>query len=1192
MSDESPTPSSVPTKHEAPAADDANATKSAADPDQSSQLAGTVIQTPDAVARAAAESAAPWYTVVEGYEFCGELGHGAMGVVYKARHIKLNRLVALKTTLGGRIGEKDLIRFLAEAESVAAVKHSNVVQVYDYGEIGGRPFMALEFCPGGSLAQRLQSGPPFSPSEAAALVGKIACGVAAAHEEGIVHRDLKPGNVLLTEEGEPKVADFGLAKRGVSDLTDTQAVMGTPSYMSPEQAGGKAKFVGPQADVWSLGVILYECLAGVKPFPGTTTDEVLVKVLTATPTAVRTLSSNVPRDLDLICRKCLEKNPTDRYAGAKELADDLDRFGRGEPISARPLSPLTRTLRWAQRNPVVAGLFAAVVIVTLGLIGSLFSQYRQAVDRADTERAAKESAEVAAQETARREEAERLRARAELMATRTAAEAAQANVLIELLNDLFRSSDPLSDFFGDALPGLPTVATNEGQAATLRPFLRNAAIRFRASLTDPAVALVRAKLLASIGNGMKNLGMFAEAKDVLTEALALRRTHLSETHPELWRSELDLGRLETESGDYLAGIDRFRRVLAIQTRAGAGPDAILNTRLYLGVTLSTASLAEADAVLREVVKEREQLNGKSHKDTLLAKLSLIAWLLEKHKWAEIVTLFGELREGISAVPEARVRAIFDAVLDCQAKLAMAHVARAPGSVLAGSLRGYVAGIRTDIGRLEKLLADDHLLLIIFRFELAKLLLHVGEGREADELFARVLADAKKTTGLAHPKMLVFLDVYAKRLAATKRAGEARVLFDEAEKANRERFGPENPWLTDLLLQRAAFEQKWGASDKALDCVNEAIGLVNRGKFLPTAGSVRDLFETARTLGASPSKPLKTAARELFVALRPLVARSHGESSAEMVIVLRAEGNLLYDTGDCAGASASFARAEELLSAVPKLEPIERAIVLYWNGRLAIEGGRFVDAERHFRAAREGAKKVHDYSAADREDDALFLARALVGQGRYREAVPLFEEARKLALERKADEKQLAFADLEVATAQLAAGDRAAYRKTCAALFQRYGRSSNLDTLSRLAWAGGVGEWPEGWNPAAFGTAFAAAFKPNTALPWEYRGLALVQLRAGRFDEVEVALAKAGPPAQPVDHLIRGLVAAAHNDRVTAALSLAQAERFIEFQKPTEKNPFAYAGRFWHTDLEVAILRAELRAALAPPVAPAPHEPKR
>ena len=195
---------------------------------------------------------------IPGYELLEELGRGAMGVVYKARDLKLNRVVALKMVLGDeRADPKRLIRFLAEAEAVASVRHPHVVQVYEFGEAGGRPFIAFEYLSGGKLTERL--GAPLPPKDAAELVSRISRGVAAAHEQGIVHRDLKPGNVLFDETGVPKVTDFGLAKRGsVSDLTATQAVMGTPAYMSPEQAGGSAKFVGPEI----LGRIRPERLAG------------------------------------------------------------------------------------------------------------------------------------------------------------------------------------------------------------------------------------------------------------------------------------------------------------------------------------------------------------------------------------------------------------------------------------------------------------------------------------------------------------------------------------------------------------------------------------------------------------------------------------------------------------------------------------------------------------------------------------------------------------------------------------------------------------------------------------------------------------------------------------------------------------------------------------------------------------------
>jgi tRNA A-37 threonylcarbamoyl transferase component Bud32 len=445
---------------------------------------------------------------IRGYDILSELGRGTMGVVYQARHTRLNRLVALKMALGGRAEAKDLIRFLAEAEAVAAVKHPNVVQVYDYGDSDGHAFMALEFCPGGSLAQKLRDGTQLSPRDAADLMGRIAAGVAAAHEQGIVHRDLKPGNVLLTEEGEPKVADFGLAKRGTSELTATQAVMGTPSYMSPEQAGGKTKFVGPQADVWALGAMLYECLTGERPFPGETMDEVLAKVLTSDPRPVGSLAAGTPRDLDLICRTCLEKNPADRYPSARELADDLGRFVRGEAISVCPVGAVVRAARWTRRNPVVAGLLAAVVAVTFGLIAALYLRSVEAEKRADTEHEAKESAEAAklqadiakasaeraAQETVRRQEAEKV-------AAKSAAQAAQADELVALLDDMFRSSDPLVVFFGEAAPLFGATGAADGQAATLGPFLRNAAARARASLADPAVALVRAKLLPASATG-------------------------------------------------------------------------------------------------------------------------------------------------------------------------------------------------------------------------------------------------------------------------------------------------------------------------------------------------------------------------------------------------------------------------------------------------------------------------------------------------------------------------------------------------------------------------------------------------------------------------------------------------------------------------------------------------------------------
>jgi hypothetical protein len=296
-----------------------------------------------------------------------------MGVVYKARQAKLNRIVALKMILGGaHAGSEERLRFLGEAEAVAALSHPGIVQVYEFGTHGGLPYFALEYCPGGSLAERLK-GTPLSPGRAAALIETLAEAVQAAHECGIVHRDLKPANVLLSSDEQPKVTDFGLAKRleGGTSLTQTGAVVGTPSYMAPEQAAGGAKHVGPACDVYALGAILYECLTGRPPFKAPSPMETLAQVIADDPVPPRSLQRTVPVDLETVCLKCLAKEPHKRYASAAELADDLARYQKGEPIRARPVGRLERSVKWVKRNPVLSGAVVAVVLsLTVGTLVS------------------------------------------------------------------------------------------------------------------------------------------------------------------------------------------------------------------------------------------------------------------------------------------------------------------------------------------------------------------------------------------------------------------------------------------------------------------------------------------------------------------------------------------------------------------------------------------------------------------------------------------------------------------------------------------------------------------------------------------------------------------------------------------------------------------------------------------------------
>jgi serine/threonine protein kinase len=321
---------------------------------------------------------------VAGYEILEVIGHGGMGVVYKARQLGLNRLVALKMVLAGASASpQSLDRFRSEAEAVAQLAHPNIVQIYEIGEQGGCPFLALEYISGGSLAQQLD-GTPVASGKAAALVLALAQAVHHAHERGIVHRDLKPANVLLLADGTPKIADFGLAKRADSNYARTQtgAILGSPSYMAPEQATGAADKIGPATDVYALGVILYELLTGRPPFKGATLLETIEQVREHDPVPPQTLQPKTPRDLETICLKCLEKQPHRRYASAAELADDLQLFLQGDPISAHSLTLLDQVARTISHHSFDARfrgfanrmlLFAPVPIIVHLAAYSLFA---------------------------------------------------------------------------------------------------------------------------------------------------------------------------------------------------------------------------------------------------------------------------------------------------------------------------------------------------------------------------------------------------------------------------------------------------------------------------------------------------------------------------------------------------------------------------------------------------------------------------------------------------------------------------------------------------------------------------------------------------------------------------------------------------------------------------------------------------
>jgi predicted Ser/Thr protein kinase len=337
------------------------------------------------------------------YELLSVIAQGGMGVVYKARQRTLNREVALKLLLGGAHATAEFKkRFLQEAETAGKLQHSNIVPIYEVGEHEGQPFFSMEYVAGSDLA-KLTREQPLETKRAAECVKTVAEAIEYAHQQGILHRDLKPSNILIGRDGRLRITDFGLARETKTDssLTLTGTTLGTPGFMPPEQVSVKRGQVGPVSDVYSLGAVLYCLVTGRPPFAAGTLADILQQVVTAEPVSPRQLNPAVPRDVETICLKCLEKEPRRRYASAQALADDLGRFVRGEPISARPVGAAERVVKWYRREPVVAGLVTAVVcVLALGVAGTSWG-WRTAQNSGDAAKRAAQATEEERQKVVR-----------------------------------------------------------------------------------------------------------------------------------------------------------------------------------------------------------------------------------------------------------------------------------------------------------------------------------------------------------------------------------------------------------------------------------------------------------------------------------------------------------------------------------------------------------------------------------------------------------------------------------------------------------------------------------------------------------------------------------------------------------------------------------------------------------------------
>ena len=484
------------------------------------------------------------------YQTISILGQGGMGIVYKARQLTLNRLVALKMIRNAEFASEDQVRrFQNEAEAVATLDHPGIVPIYEVGTFEDQRYFSMKLVEGQGLDKKLDELVK-DPRTAARVVAEVADAVNHAHQRGILHRDLKPANILVDGQGHTHVTDFGLAKRIEEDagLTASGAILGTPSYMAPEQAAGQMSLVTTASDVYGLGAILYAALTGRAPFASDSVMNTLDQVRNSPPQAPTRLNAKLPRDLEVICLKCLEKDPRHRYASAQALSDDLNRWLRGEPITARPVSPVTRLRMWAKRKPALAGLSAALIVASIaGLIGVTW-QWREAVSQRNQAQIARDQA-VRQEQTARKAEAEARIARDHAVASEknTIAARAQAEQNAQIAGmQATLALNTIQDLVSQVQKGLQGPGLYELKAALLDSSLKRidgvAGIYEKSTskeATTAAALMELGKIYRQLGQTQKAFQSYQKCLEITKERVKIKnysdpsRQNLANTYFEL-----------------------------------------------------------------------------------------------------------------------------------------------------------------------------------------------------------------------------------------------------------------------------------------------------------------------------------------------------------------------------------------------------------------------------------------------------------------------------------------------------------------------------------------------------------------------------------------------------------------------------------------------------------------------------------
>jgi tetratricopeptide (TPR) repeat protein len=776
---------------------------------------------------------------IPGYEIVDELGRGGMGVVYKARDLRLNRLVALKVMRAGAYAsETELARFQAEAEAVAALQHPNIVQIFDIGRHGQVPYFSLELVEGGTLAAKVHET-PLPAREAARMMGEVARAVAYAHSKGVIHRDLKPQNVLLTSGSTPKIVDFGVAKRldSAAALTQTEAVLGTPSYMAPEQADN-SRLAGPAADVYALGAILYRVVTGRPPFQAASTFETLRQVANEEPASPTKLNPQIPRDLETICLKCLRKEPAQRYAGAGDLADDLRRFLDGDTIVARPVSLAERGGRWCRRNPAVAGLGTALAVALVGGFIGMALLWRSALH--DKKRAEQSESYALRQEEIAKERELFAKQKAQELENVTAialAEADKAKRVSEFLGGIFDASDPLG-----VMAAANYIPKDIGQHVTAVEILGHGAKRIREdkSLSDET----RAHLQDRIGYALCIHGSLKEGMPLLQEALETRKRVLPWGHPELATSMHNCGWMLHLHGDFAGSEKMLRDALAMRETAGrernpnVSESDVTWTMFQLAWLLADGQrLDEAEQLFRKVINMRVKIHGEEHREVAIARFGLAGTLLEK---GEDVAATSETGRAIGILKKTHAGDNLGQIVGLFQE----------GVEASRVWRNHTAGankLEEGIRVLKTTLHDDHPYLALFYGQLGDTYAAAKRDDLAEEAFRKCFEIIHKYNCMDFPRVTLAVSFYAPVLCRRNESGKAEELFHELISTQERKFGREHFFVADARVEYSVLLRQLNKPEREAEELDKALAIYRKNNNPPRRGFFRCLNNTALRL---------------------------------------------------------------------------------------------------------------------------------------------------------------------------------------------------------------------------------------------------------------------------------------------------------------------------------------------------------